>query len=50
MLAAGDGQGGGAVVLKGGIDIFRFQRTAGNTNRAVVFDAEAARSVRTANA
>ena len=50
MLAAGDGQGSAAVVLNGGIDIIHVQRTAGNTYRAVVFDAEAARSVRTANA
>ena len=50
MLAAGDGQGGSTAVLKGGIDIFRFQRTAGHGYRAVVIDAEAACRVRTANA
>ena len=50
MFTAGDGQGGAAVVLNGGIDIFHVQRTAGNGYRAFVFDADAIRSVRTANA
>ena len=44
MLATGDGQGSATVVLNGGIDIFRYQRAAGNTNRAGVFDAEAVAS------
>ena len=49
MLTAGDGQGGAAVVLNGGIDIFRFQRTSGHRYRTGVFDANAVAGVGAAN-